>query len=259
MPGDAFDVFLSHNSRDKPAVREIADSLGKRGLRVWLDERELVPGRTWQEGLEEAIETAKSAAVLVGRDGLGPWEVPEMRAALDESVRRKLPVIPVLLPGASDKPDLPLFLRAFTWVDLRDGLTEAAIDRLVWGITGKKPRQLHSGGVVTIIEPLDDETRQEILAVHSLNVLETKCAAFLRRGALAAAELACERLVELATQRRDDWRRAEGLKSLGDAYWRQGREGLARVRWRRSRLVFKRLNEHQEIDELDERLGRQSG
>ena len=124
----SFDVFLSHNSKDKPVVRELAEALQDRGLKVWLDEWELVPGRPWQEALEEIIETAKTAAVLVGQDGMGPWEDREMRACLSEFVDRKLPVIPVLLPGAAKQPDLPLFLKAFTWVDLRDGLTDDGLD-----------------------------------------------------------------------------------------------------------------------------------
>jgi hypothetical protein len=64
-----------------------------------------------------------------------------MRACLDECVHRKMPVIPVLLPGASATPQLPLLLRQFTWVDLRGGLDEAPVDRLEWGITGIKPRR----------------------------------------------------------------------------------------------------------------------
>src|SRR5829696_7175451 len=135
----AFDVFLSHNSKDKPAIRKIAQALRDRGLRPWLDEWELIPGHPWQEALEEIIQTAQSAAILVGRDGLGSWEDREMRACLEDFVQRELPVIPVLLPGAPEKPDLPLFLRAHTWVDLRGGLTEEGLDRLSWGITGKKP------------------------------------------------------------------------------------------------------------------------
>lgn len=136
-----FDVFLSHNSVDKPAVIELATMLQDRRLKVWLDAWELVPGRPWQQALEEVIMTVGSAAVLVGRDGIGPWEEPEMRACLDQCVHRKMPVIPVLLPGAAATPQLPLFLRRFTWVDLRDGLERAGIDRLEWGITGIKPRR----------------------------------------------------------------------------------------------------------------------
>ena len=136
-----FDVFLSHNSADKAIVIELATILKDRKLRVWLDAWELVPGRPWQQALEEVITTVGSAAVLVGRDGIGPWEEPEMQACLDQCVHRKMPVIPVLLPGASATPQLPLFLRQFTWVDLRDGLQEARVDRLEWGITGVKPRR----------------------------------------------------------------------------------------------------------------------
>jgi hypothetical protein len=50
-----------------------------------------------------------------------------------------MPVIPVLLPGASAQPKLPLFLRQVTWVDLRGGLTPQGLDRLEWGVTGIKP------------------------------------------------------------------------------------------------------------------------
>lgn len=120
-------------------MRQIGEALKERGLRVWLDEWKLVPGRPWQEGLETIIKTTKSSAVLVGKNGLGPWEEPEMQACLDQFVKRKLPVIPVLLPGAPKEPELSLFLQAFTWVDLQGGLTRDGLDRLDWGITGIKP------------------------------------------------------------------------------------------------------------------------
>ncbi|HEX3554257.1 MAG TPA: tetratricopeptide repeat protein [Thermoanaerobaculia bacterium] len=136
-----FDVFLSHNSQDKPAVRQIGEALRERSLKVWLDEWELVPGRPWQEAVEEILATVRSSAVLVGQDGLGPWETPEMRACLTQMVRRKLPVIPVLLPGCPQAPTLPLFLGEVTWVDLRSGLSEEGLDLLEWGITNNKPNR----------------------------------------------------------------------------------------------------------------------
>ncbi|MFL6193404.1 MAG: toll/interleukin-1 receptor domain-containing protein, partial [Thermoanaerobaculia bacterium] len=137
MP-DEFDVFLSHNSRDKPAVEEIAARLRGRGLRVWLDKDELRPGLPWQEGLEEGVCASRSVAVFAGADGMGAWQEPEMRAFLARARREKIPVIPVLLPGCPDSPQLTLFLEAMTWVDLREGLTDDGLDRLVWGITGSK-------------------------------------------------------------------------------------------------------------------------
>ncbi len=85
--------------------------------------------------------TSRTAAVLVGPNGLGPWQRMEMRACLAQFVEHRKPVIPVLLPGAPAQPNLPIFLTQFTWVDLRAGLSAAGLDRLEWGITGHKPER----------------------------------------------------------------------------------------------------------------------
>jgi hypothetical protein len=85
------------------------------------------------------VQTARSAAILVAGDGLGPWTMPEMQACLLELRRRQRPLIPVLLPGAAQQPALPLFLQQFAWVDLRAGIAPGGLDRLEWGITGRKP------------------------------------------------------------------------------------------------------------------------
>jgi hypothetical protein len=71
-----------------------------------------------------------------------------MRACLTEFIRRKMPVIPVLIPGAPDQPELPLFLQAYTWVDLRKGIDDSGLDRLQWGITGIKPPSLNMPEIV---------------------------------------------------------------------------------------------------------------
>jgi hypothetical protein len=142
VDGEVYDCFLSHNSKDKPTVRALADQLRARDITVWLDEEQLRPGVPWQPLLEAGIRVSRSAAVLVGKDGLGPWELPEMRAALSLAVKDGRPVIPVLLPDAPAFPDLPLFLAERTWVDLRPGgnaVDEAGLDLLVWGITGSRP------------------------------------------------------------------------------------------------------------------------
>ncbi len=96
-----FDVFLSHNSKDKPAVRELAKRLTARGIQVWLDEDQLIPGRSWQPLLEQGIEQSTTGVVLVGKDSFGPWEDEEMQALLRQAVASGKAVIPVLLPAAA--------------------------------------------------------------------------------------------------------------------------------------------------------------
>jgi hypothetical protein len=116
---EIFDVFLCHNSEDKPAVREIAQQLVREGITPWLDEREIRPGTSWQTALEQQIGFIKSAAVFVGDSGIGPWQLPEIQAFLNEFVRRACPVIPVVLGSAKSTPKLPLLLENLHWVDFR--------------------------------------------------------------------------------------------------------------------------------------------
>jgi GTPase SAR1 family protein len=131
-----FDVFLCHNWEDKPAVRALAQQLRERGLRPWLDERELRPGLPWQPVLEGVIASIPAVAVIVG-SRVGPWQDQEVAAFLRQFIRRHCPVVPVLLPGAH-RLDLPVFLDGLTWVDLT--ATEPdPLDQLEWGITGKHP------------------------------------------------------------------------------------------------------------------------
>jgi len=116
---DTFDVFLCHNSADKPAVRTLNRTMKDAGVKPWLDEEQLPLGLPWQDELERIIGNVGSAAVLVGETGFGPWQNVELRAFLDEFVSRNCPVIPVLLPDAPSVPSLPMFLRQMSWVDLR--------------------------------------------------------------------------------------------------------------------------------------------
>ncbi|MCI0654372.1 MAG: TIR domain-containing protein [Methylococcaceae bacterium] len=139
-PAQSFDVFLCHNSEDKPEIRAIADDLENRGIKVWLDEREIRPGTIWQSVLEEQISTIKSVAVFVGQSGIGPWQSIEIRAFITEFVERECPVIPAILPSANTKPQLPVLLKNLHYVDFRDSNTDPT-ELLIWGITGQKPMQ----------------------------------------------------------------------------------------------------------------------
>jgi len=132
-----FDVFLCHNSRDKPKIKEIGEDLKLQGVMPWLDEWELRPGLPWQRILEQQIKNVKSAAVFVGAEGIGPWQDQELEAFLRKFVQRECPVIPVLLPEAPATPDLPIFLEGMTWVDFRISDPDP-MERLLWGITGQR-------------------------------------------------------------------------------------------------------------------------
>ena len=117
-------------------MKAVARALRSRGVLPWLDEWELPPGQPWQPLLEKQIGQIRSAAVFVGLAGVGPWQEQEIYGFLREFVARRSAVIPVLLDNAPSAPDLPIFLRAMTYVDFRLREPDPMV-RLEWGITGR--------------------------------------------------------------------------------------------------------------------------
>jgi hypothetical protein len=134
-----FDVFLSHNSREKPAVEALAYKLRAEGLNPWFDNWRLIGGAKWQGGLAEGLRASSTCAVFIGKDDLGNWESEELDVAQNRAANdRDFRIIPVLLPSLPDPFDpspLPPFLLSRTWVDFRPGLDDArAFNRLLCAI-----------------------------------------------------------------------------------------------------------------------------
>jgi hypothetical protein len=135
---EVFDVFLCHNSEDKPAVREISQQLVSEGIKPWLDDEQIKPGTTWQATIGHQIESIKSAAVFIGESGVGPWQDEEVQTFLSLFVKRKSPIIPVILPSAKTTPKLPWTMENFHWVDFRVPDPDP-LQQLIWGITRERP------------------------------------------------------------------------------------------------------------------------
>ncbi|MGH7454367.1 MAG: toll/interleukin-1 receptor domain-containing protein [bacterium] len=60
-----YDVFLSHSSKDKPVVRELANRLKHDGLRVWLDEWEIQPGDMIGLKLQQGLERSRTLLMVM--------------------------------------------------------------------------------------------------------------------------------------------------------------------------------------------------
>jgi len=136
-----FDVFLSYNSKDKAAVEKIAKRLLAVGIRPWLDKWHLAPGDTISGALEQAIKTIPCAALCFGPADIGEWHIMEIRAYVEKWAGGNARMIPLVLPGVAETPELPLFVRQTLWVDMRDWEQEESdgFYLLVCGILGKAP------------------------------------------------------------------------------------------------------------------------
>ena len=139
MPRRRFDALLSHYSGDKAWVTRLKDALQSHGLKVWLDKDEIRPGVTFVRALEEGIEESNSLVVIISPEAMAsPWVEEEYSRALTLAHDKQRPLIPVILREAK----IPGFLANRNHVDFRDETTfDENVERLVYGITGKKPRR----------------------------------------------------------------------------------------------------------------------
>lgn len=134
-----YDVFLSHNSKDKAEVEAIAMKLKSIGLRPWLDKWDMVPGDIFVDKLEWAIDHIDRAALFFGENDMGNWHAMEYKAYLERWSKKAARLIPVLLPKAPEKPELPIFLRQALWADMRNWqqADDDGFYRLVCGMLGR--------------------------------------------------------------------------------------------------------------------------
>ena len=135
-----FDVFMVHHSSDRESVLSICRSLRNRGIYPWVDVEQIQPGMWFQDAIQSAIRRVQAAAVFLGPEGVGLWQAMEIRTFIDQCIRRRIPVIPVLLPGLTKIPDDLLFMEQLNHVRFEETvLEEAALQQLMWGITGIRP------------------------------------------------------------------------------------------------------------------------
>lgn len=112
-------VFLVHSNADKPLVRRVNRYLKACGHETWLDEEQLIPGRSIPSGLAEGLSRAQYIVVFLSRSlSKSGWGGAEIAISLmlkyshDDSVG----IIPIHL----DRTPIPVELSHLSAVDLTD-------------------------------------------------------------------------------------------------------------------------------------------
>lgn len=123
-----YDVFLSHNSQDKPQVRKLAERLKKAALRVWFDEWVIKAGDDIYLAIEQGLETARVQVLCLSPAALGSeWVTLERSTVLfRDPTNTGRRFVPLLLADCT----LPDTLRRYKYVDFRQE-TSAAFEELL--------------------------------------------------------------------------------------------------------------------------------
>jgi hypothetical protein len=127
-PDFRYDVFLSHNTGDKPQVRRLAERLKKAGLRVWFDEWVIRPGDDIYLAIERGLGAARVQVLCLSPAALGSdWVALERSTVLfRDPTNASRRFIPLVLADC----ELPDTLRRYKSVDFREE-AEAAFEELL--------------------------------------------------------------------------------------------------------------------------------
>ena len=114
-----FDVFVSHNAKDKPRVRRLAERLKQAGLRVWFDEWTVRSGDIIALKVDEGLEQSRVLLLCISPNALASgWVDLERSTAIHRDPSNEgRRFIPLLLADC----DLPDTLRRYNYVDFREG------------------------------------------------------------------------------------------------------------------------------------------
>jgi hypothetical protein len=134
---------MSHASEDKERfVVPFATALRGRGLDVWLDEWEMLPGdslvkKIFTEGIDEA---AAIIVVLSSSSVTKRWVAEELDAAVVKRIQQDTLLIPVVLDGL-EPSDLPLAVRHLLYEPVPDASDlGAATDRVVRAVLDERDK-----------------------------------------------------------------------------------------------------------------------
>lgn len=108
-------IFLSHSSKDKDFVRNLARDLERYGADIWLDEAEMRVGDSLVSKIGAGINDFEYLGVVLSPYSVkSEWVQKEVEIALNEEINgTKIKVLPIL----KRKCEIPTFLKGKVYAD----------------------------------------------------------------------------------------------------------------------------------------------
>jgi len=99
-------VFLSHSSKDKSFVRQLAADLTNQNILVWLDEQQISVGDSINDKVSQGLAESDYFVIAISENSLNSeWVKKELNSALiDEIESKKVKVLPIKLSDIQFPP-----------------------------------------------------------------------------------------------------------------------------------------------------------
>lgn len=100
-------VFISHSSKDKPAVESLALALRERGIDPWLDKWEIAPGDDIVASINAGLDAAPAGIIVFSRHSLeNRWVEAEVSYLTYARIQESKVLIPVMVGDDAWVPPL---------------------------------------------------------------------------------------------------------------------------------------------------------
>ena len=95
-------AFISHSTKDKPFVRRLAADLVAQGVKVWIDEQQILVGDSIPEKIAQGLAESDFFLIVVSQNSVASgWVQRELSGALVHEIeRRNVTVLPIKLDDA---------------------------------------------------------------------------------------------------------------------------------------------------------------
>lgn len=96
-------AFISHSSKDKPFVRKLAADLVASGVKVWIDEQNILVGDSIPEKIAQGLAESDFFLIVISKNSVSSaWVKKELNGAIVHEIeRRKVTILPIKLDDAA--------------------------------------------------------------------------------------------------------------------------------------------------------------
>jgi hypothetical protein len=122
------DVFISFATEDKRIANTVCHLLEAGNIRVWIAERDILPGAKWSESIVEAISNSRIMVLILSNSSNRSEHVIR---EVELAVNKGLTIIPFRIEEVSLSKSMEYFISSHQWLDAFTPPLEKHIEKLV--------------------------------------------------------------------------------------------------------------------------------